>query len=66
MIDNIFTICVRILQYAADYFGMTYEEINVIIFVIIWPLLTLALLGVFILQRKRLRIFTGARLPFET
>ena len=61
-----FTLCVRILQDAVDYFGMTYEEINVIIFVINWPLLTLALLGVIIFQRKRLRIFTGARLPFET
>ena len=63
---NTFTLCVRILQDAADFLGMTYEEINVIIFVIIWPLLTLALLGVIILQRKRLRFFAGARPPIET
>jgi hypothetical protein len=36
-------------------FGITYKEINVWVFVIIWPLLTLIMLGIIIYQAVRIR-----------
>jgi len=51
MIHAIFNLCVTILVVSADWLGISYEAINVLIFVIIWPLLTLGLLGTIIWQR---------------
>ena len=42
-IDVVFDFCVKLLIDAARFFGITYEEINVWIFVVIWPLLSLVL-----------------------
>jgi Flp pilus assembly protein TadB len=53
--DAIFDWCVEVLVYFAGVFGITYKEINVWVFVIIWPILTLALLTVLFLQQKRIR-----------
>ena len=53
--DAIFDWCVEILVYFAGVLGITYKEINVWVFVIIWPILTLALLTVLFLQQKRIR-----------
>jgi hypothetical protein len=36
-------------------FGITYKEINVWVFVIIWPIVTLALIVVIILQQVHIR-----------
>ena len=40
-IDALFKLCVIFLVDLADLLGLTYEEINIYIFVIIWPCLTL-------------------------
>ena len=40
-IDLTFNWCVIILAWVASQLGITYEEINVYLFCIIWPLLTL-------------------------
>jgi hypothetical protein len=39
--------------------GMTYKAVNVWIFVIIWPALTLALIAVVIWQRVKIRRLQG-------
>ena len=41
--DRIFDLCVEILKYLAQVTGLTYKEINVWIFVIIHPAITLIL-----------------------
>jgi len=53
--DAIFDWCVRVLVYFAGIFGITYKEINVWVFVIIWPILTLALVLLLIVQQRRIR-----------
>ena len=40
-IDGLFKLCVILLVDLADILGISYEEINIYIFVIIWPCLTL-------------------------
>lgn len=40
-IDTIFRLCVILLVDLADFLGVSYEEINIWIFVIIWPTLTI-------------------------
>ena len=40
-IDGLFKLCVIFLVDLSDLLGLTYEEINIYIFVIIWPCLTL-------------------------
>ena len=53
--DAIFDWCVEILVYYAGVFGITYKEINVWVFVIIWPIFTLALIATVIVQQARIR-----------
>ena len=60
-VDVIFNICVKFLYDAAAILGITYEEINVWLFCVIWPILTIYL-GYEIIQ-LRLRI---ARLSKQT
>ena len=55
MMDQIFDWCVNVLVYWANIFGITYKEINVWVFVIIWPILTVLLIGVIVIQRRRIR-----------
>ena len=55
MMDQIFDWCVNVLVYWAGIFGVTYKEINVWVFVIIWPILTLVLVAVVIWQQKRIQ-----------
>jgi hypothetical protein len=55
MMDAIFDWCVNVLVYFAGVFGITYKEINVWVFVIIWPILTLAMLVILIVQQVRIR-----------
>ncbi len=45
LIDKIFLFCVAFLLWVGEKFGLTYNEINVIIFVIIWPIITIILFG---------------------
>ena len=53
-IDLVFKICVITLVDLAEVLGITYEEINVWIFVIIWPILTFYLITRNILLKKKL------------
>jgi hypothetical protein len=53
--DAIFDWCVAVLVYFAGVFGITYKEINVWVFVIIWPILTLALIALVAAQQVRIR-----------
>jgi len=55
MIDAIFDQCVLLLVFLAGQLGMTYQAINVWIFVVIWPVLTLTLIVVVILQQLKIR-----------
>ena len=51
-IDKTFDFCVKLLIDIPNFMGFTYEEINVWLFVVIWPLLSLVLFAEII----RLRI----------
>ena len=55
MIDAIFDFCVLLLVFLADQLGTTYKTVNVWIFVIIWPVITLALIGIVIWQHLKIR-----------
>ena len=44
-IDTIFMLCVYFLQWLAKRLGMTYNEVNVWIFCVIWPIITLVSIG---------------------
>jgi hypothetical protein len=49
MWDQVFNICVDIMSFLGKLTGLTYNEINVVVFCILWPLHTLYL---FILSYK--------------
>ena len=55
MMDQIFDWCVNVLIYWANIVVITYKEINVWVFVIIWPILTTVLVAVIIRQRQRIQ-----------
>ena len=55
MMDLIFDWSVDLLIYWAGILGITYKEINVWVFVIIWPIVTLILVVFIFLQQRRLR-----------
>lgn len=60
MIDQIFDGCVRLLIVMAHSTGTTYKAINVWIFCVAWPLLTVALFAVVFHQQRRLRALRTA------
>ena len=51
-IDTIFNFCVLLLYDASNILGISYEEINVWLFCVIWPFLSLVLFA----EVMRLRI----------
>ena len=55
--NAIFDWCVDLLEYVAPLIGMTYKELNVWLFVIIHPTITLALLIAVIVLIRRSRRF---------
>ena len=55
-IDITFNFCVRLLYDVGGLIGITYEEINVWLFVVIWPIASLVLFAEVI--RLRLKINT--------
>jgi hypothetical protein len=55
--DAIFDWCVALLVYFAGVFGITYKEINVWVFVIIWPVFTLGLIALIFYQQIRIQRF---------
>lgn len=58
--DQIFDWCVNVLVYWAGILGITYKEINVWVFVIIWPIVTLLMAAVIVWQWRRIRQFSKA------
>lgn len=62
-VDIVFNWCVRLLDDWATFFGITYEEINIWVFIVIWPIVTLAMAAWIVLllrqnQRLKARIAT--------
>jgi hypothetical protein len=53
--NELFYICVKIMEDMSAAMGITYEELNVWLFVIIHPLITLLLLVLFIFYWNRYR-----------
>ena len=53
-IDIIFNFCVRLLYDIGSILGISYEEINVWIFLVIWPFLSLIMFGEIIRLRLKL------------
>jgi len=41
--DTIFWICVKIMQEMSNFMGITYQQLNVILFVIVHPTITIVL-----------------------
>tara|TARA_B100001741_G_C16462507_1_gene555874 strand:+ start:251 stop:436 length:186 start_codon:yes stop_codon:yes gene_type:complete len=55
VIDYIFYLCVDILIWLASITGTTYEFVNIIIFIIGYPLFVIILLFIILNQRKKIR-----------
>ena len=55
MTNRIFNLCVDLLVWLAGLLGITYEEINVWIFCVIWPLITMLLIAVVVWQYYLIR-----------
>jgi hypothetical protein len=53
-IDETFNFCVRLLYDLGSLIGITYEEINVWLFVILWPIASLLLFAEVIRLRLKL------------
>ena len=54
--NEVFDICVAILIWIADLFEVTYKEANIWIFVIIEPILFIAMLCMIIKQRREIKL----------
>mgnify|MGYP001406591265 FL=1 len=55
MIDYLFYLCVDILVWLAELTGTTYELINILIFVIGYPLFVILLLIIIYFQYKKIK-----------
>lgn len=49
--DKVFMGCVRILQTTAKKTGLTYEQVNVAVFCVIWPAVTVGLVVALAVKR---------------
>jgi len=63
MTTAVFDLCVRLLEWLAGLLGTTYVGINVWIFCVIWPLLTVGLIVVVVMQHKRIRSLQSQNEP---
>lgn len=54
MVDYLFYLCVDILVWLAKVTGTTYELINIIIFIIGYPVFVILLLAIIYMQRKKI------------
>lgn len=61
MIDRIFGLCVEFLVWLGSLLGMSYNAVNVWIFCVIWPVLTLFLVAIVIVQRRKIARLKGTR-----
>ena len=59
MINKIFYWCVDLLSYWANLIGISYELINIIIFIIGYPLFVLILLMIIFNQRNKIKRLTN-------
>ena len=50
MIDKLFVWCVELLEWMARKLGTTYNAVNVWIFIVIWPIITLGLIATVVWQ----------------
>ena len=55
-IDETFNFCVILLYDVATFLGITYEEINVWLFCLIWPILTLIMFAEILRLRLKIKI----------
>ena len=55
MIDYLFYLCVDILAWLAKVTGTTYEFVNIVIFVIGYPIFVIILLWIIYLQNKTIK-----------
>ena len=60
-IDETFNFCVRLLYEIGGILGISYEEINVWLFVIIWPIASLLLFAEVIRLRLKLSFLYSKR-----
>jgi len=44
LVDKIFFLCVKFLLWGGEILNLSYNQINILIFIIIWPILTLIFL----------------------
>tara|TARA_Y100000816_G_C26035810_1_gene542357 strand:- start:111 stop:299 length:189 start_codon:yes stop_codon:yes gene_type:complete len=59
MVDYLFYLCVDILVWLAKVTGTTYELINIIIFIIGYPVFVILLLAIIYVQRKKINALTS-------
>ena len=60
-IDITFNFCVRLLYDMGNFLGITYEEINVWLFVVIWPILSMVLLAEIIRLRLKINFINNSK-----
>ena len=60
-IDITFNFCVRLLYDMGNLLGITYEEINVWLFVFIWPIASLVLFAEIIRLRLKISFMNNSR-----
>ena len=66
MVDIIFYWCVDFLAKIAAVFGTTYEWINILIFIIGYPLFVLFLFSIIYYQYKKIKSLVHIKDRFET
>ncbi len=59
--NAIFDACVKILYVMAGCTGLTYKQINVIIFCMVWPVITVLLMVVVAYQHGKIKKLTSRR-----
>jgi hypothetical protein len=59
--NQIFDWCVNVLVDWANVLGITYKEINVWIFVVIWPILTILWMVIILWQQRKIRQLTNTQ-----
>gem|GEM_PF-2397441 len=60
--NDLFNLCVELLHILKVPFGMTYQEINIWIFVIIHPLLTLMFFTLWVHVRAKNKAFSNVKM----
>ena len=66
MVNYIFYWCVNFLDNLADLFGTTYEWINILIFIIIYPLFVILLFIIIYYQHKKIKDLIHTKDKIET